>query len=131
MAKKAQPVILSGNETRSLKYLLTRGTASARTLSRARILDLLHRRQRPSEIALLKSLKLLGIETPAEALWLSGLKCVAAIAVAGVSWQLFEKPLLRFKDYFMSAKHPMPAATSAEPAPEAQVDLPIGLEPAD
>ena len=51
MAKKAQPVTLSGNETRSLKNLLTRGTASARRLSRARMLDLLHRRQRPSEVA--------------------------------------------------------------------------------
>ena len=51
MAKKAQPIILSSNETRSLKNLLTRGTASARTLGRARLLDLLHRRQRPSEIA--------------------------------------------------------------------------------
>jgi transposase len=53
MAKKAQPIILSGNEIRSLKNLLTRGTASARTLGRARLLDLLHRRQRPSGIATL------------------------------------------------------------------------------
>lgn len=53
MAKKARPVTLSGNETRSLKNLLTRGTTSARTLSRARVLDLLHRRQRPADIATL------------------------------------------------------------------------------
>jgi hypothetical protein len=51
--KKAQPVILSSNELRSLKPLLTRGTASARTLSRARILDLLHRGQPPANIAAL------------------------------------------------------------------------------
>jgi putative transposase len=51
MARQAQPVTLSSNETRSLKTLLTRGTASARTLSRARILDLLHRGQSPYDIA--------------------------------------------------------------------------------
>ena len=51
MAKQAQPITLSSNETRSLKTLLTRGTASARTLSRARILDLLHRGQSPASIA--------------------------------------------------------------------------------
>lgn len=51
MPKKAHPVILSRNDRRSLKRLLTRGTASARTLSRARILDLLHRGQAPAEIA--------------------------------------------------------------------------------
>jgi putative transposase len=53
MAKQAQPITLSINETRSLKTLLTRGTASARTLSRARILDLLHRGQSPADIAAL------------------------------------------------------------------------------
>ena len=42
---------MSSNDIRSLKTLLTRGTASARTLSRARILDLLHRRQVPADIA--------------------------------------------------------------------------------
>jgi transposase len=51
MPKKAQSVTLSSNDLRSLKTLLTRGTASARTLSRARILDLLHRRQAPADIA--------------------------------------------------------------------------------
>ena len=51
MTRKAQPVTLSSNETRSLKNILTRGTTSARTLSRARILDLLHRRQQPADIA--------------------------------------------------------------------------------
>ena len=40
MARQAQPIVLSSNDTRSLKTLLSRGTASARTLSRARILDL-------------------------------------------------------------------------------------------
>jgi transposase len=51
MPKKAQPVTLSSNDIRSLKTLLTRGTASARTLARALILDLLHRRQAPADIA--------------------------------------------------------------------------------
>src|SRR5437016_7608414 len=53
MPKKAQPVILSSADSRSLKTLLTRGTASARTLSRTRILDLLHRHQQPASIAAL------------------------------------------------------------------------------
>jgi transposase len=51
MARQAQPVTLSSNDARSLKTLLTRGTASARTLCRARILDLLHRGQAPADIA--------------------------------------------------------------------------------
>jgi putative transposase len=51
MAKQAQPVTLSSNETRSLKNILTRDATSARTLSRARILDLLHRGQSPYDIA--------------------------------------------------------------------------------
>ena len=45
MARKAQPIKLSNDELRSLKTLLSRGSASARTLSRARVLDLLHRGQ--------------------------------------------------------------------------------------
>ena len=51
MPKKAQPISLSRPDLRSLKTLLTRGTVSARTLARARILDLLHRGQSPAAIA--------------------------------------------------------------------------------
>jgi len=51
MPRKAQPITLSSNDSRSLKTLLTRGTASVRTLSRARILDLLHRGQPSADIA--------------------------------------------------------------------------------
>jgi transposase len=51
MPRKAQPLTLSSNDIRSLKTLLTRGTASARTLNRARILDLLHRGQSSADIA--------------------------------------------------------------------------------
>lgn len=50
MARTAQPITLSSNENRSLRNMLTRGTTSARALSRARILDLLHRRQQPADI---------------------------------------------------------------------------------
>ena len=53
MARQVKPVTLNSNETRSLKTILTRGTTSARTLCRARILDLLHRHRRPAEIAAL------------------------------------------------------------------------------
>ena len=51
MARKAQPVKLSNNELRSLTTLLRRGTTSARTQTRARVLDLLHRGQHPHRIA--------------------------------------------------------------------------------
>jgi transposase len=53
MARQPQPVTLSSNEIRSLKNILTRGTTSARTLSRARILDLLHRQKQPADVAAL------------------------------------------------------------------------------
>lgn len=53
MARQTQPITLSSNDFRSLKTLLSRGKAPARTLSRARILDLLHRRKSPAEIAAL------------------------------------------------------------------------------
>ena len=51
MARKAQPIKLSDNDLRSLKSLLRRGTTLARTQTRARVLDLLHRRQHPHRIA--------------------------------------------------------------------------------
>lgn len=51
MTREAQPLTLSSNETRSLKNILTCGTASARALNRARLLDLLHRRHQPAKIA--------------------------------------------------------------------------------
>lgn len=50
MARTARPVVLSSDETRSLKKMLTRGTAPARALVRARILDLLHRSHKPADI---------------------------------------------------------------------------------
>jgi transposase len=51
MIRPTQPVQLTNNEIRSLTSLLTRGTTPARTTTRARILDLLHRGERPSAIA--------------------------------------------------------------------------------
>lgn len=51
MARKAQPIHLSDDEHRSLKTLLQRGTTAARTQTRARVLDLLHRGQHPDAIA--------------------------------------------------------------------------------
>ena len=51
MARKPQLIILSADELRSLKTSLTKGTLPARVQTRARILDLLHRRHTPSEIA--------------------------------------------------------------------------------
>lgn len=51
MAKTAQPVKLTKNELRSLTSLSRRGTTTARTQTRARILDLLHRGQHPEEVS--------------------------------------------------------------------------------
>lgn len=51
MPRIAQPVELSTDELRSLKTILRRGTTSARMQTRARILDLLHRKQHPEVIA--------------------------------------------------------------------------------
>ena len=51
MARKAQPIKLPDNELRSLTTLLRRATSSARTQTRARVLDLLHRGQHPDHIA--------------------------------------------------------------------------------
>jgi len=51
MARTTQLVKLTKNDIGSLTTLLTRGAISARTSTRARILDLLHRGERPAAIA--------------------------------------------------------------------------------
>ena len=51
MARTAQPVKLPKNELRSLTTIIKRGTTMARTQTRARILDLLHRGRHPEEIS--------------------------------------------------------------------------------
>jgi transposase len=51
MPRKAQPIKLSNDELSSLKNILRRGSAAARTQTRARVLDLLHRGQHPDQIA--------------------------------------------------------------------------------
>lgn len=51
MARKALPIKLSDHDLRSLATLLRRGTTSARTQTRARVLDLLQRGQHPGRIA--------------------------------------------------------------------------------
>ena len=51
MPRTAQPIKLRKTELRSLTTTITRGKTSARTQTRARILDLLHRGQHPEEIA--------------------------------------------------------------------------------
>ncbi|MBA3768178.1 MAG: helix-turn-helix domain-containing protein [Acidobacteria bacterium] len=51
MTRTTETVQLTTNEISFLTTLLTRGATSARTNTRARILDLLHRGQRPAAIA--------------------------------------------------------------------------------
>lgn len=58
MARPAQPVKLPNNELRSLTTIIKRGTTSARTQTRARILALLHRGEHPNEIASLLQVSL-------------------------------------------------------------------------
>ena len=51
MARTAQPITLHNYDLRSLTSIISRGNTAARTQTRARILDLLHRGQHPAEIA--------------------------------------------------------------------------------
>lgn len=51
MTRTTQPIKLRKNELRSLTTISKRGTTAARTQTRARILDLLHRGQHPDKIA--------------------------------------------------------------------------------
>lgn len=51
MTRTAQPIKLTKNELRSLTTIITRGTTRARTQTRPRILDLLHRGQHPQAIS--------------------------------------------------------------------------------
>jgi putative transposase len=51
MPRIAQPIKLSKPELRSLTTLLRKGSTKARTQTRARTLDLLHRKQHPNDIA--------------------------------------------------------------------------------
>jgi putative transposase len=51
MPRKAQLIKLSNEDLSSLKTLLRRGTTPARTQTRARVLDLLHRRHHPDQVA--------------------------------------------------------------------------------
>jgi putative transposase len=51
MPRKAQLIKLSNDDLSSLKNILRKGAAPARTQTRARVLDLLHRGQHPDLIA--------------------------------------------------------------------------------
>jgi transposase len=51
MARTAQLIKLTRNELRSLTAIIKRGTATARTQTRAHILDLLHREKHPAAIS--------------------------------------------------------------------------------
>lgn len=51
MSKKGRPLNLSNNELRSLTTLISSCSTKARTQTRARVLDLLHREQLPDQVA--------------------------------------------------------------------------------
>ncbi len=51
MARPAQSIKLPKNELRSLTIIIKRGTTTARTQTRARILDLLYRGQHPEAVS--------------------------------------------------------------------------------
>ena len=51
MPRKAQLIRLSNDDLSSLKTILRRGAAPARTQTRARVLDLLHRGHHPEQVA--------------------------------------------------------------------------------
>ena len=58
MTRTAQPIKLRKHELRALTTISKRGTTAARTQTRARLLDLLHRQQHPNEIAALLQVSL-------------------------------------------------------------------------
>lgn len=51
MARTAQPLQLTNDDLQSIRTLLSRGSTAARTQTRARVLDLLHRWLHPAAIA--------------------------------------------------------------------------------
>jgi len=51
MSKKGRPLNLSNDELRALTTLISSGSTKARTQTRARVLDLLHRQQLPDQVA--------------------------------------------------------------------------------
>lgn len=51
MARTTQSITLADDELRSIRTLIRRGSTPARTQTRARVLDLLHREQYPAAIA--------------------------------------------------------------------------------
>ncbi len=51
MARTAQPIKLTDDELHSIHTLIRRGSTAARTQTRARVLDLLHREQHPAALA--------------------------------------------------------------------------------
>lgn len=51
MARIAQPITLTDIDLRSIRTLIRRGSTAARSQTRARVLDLLHRGQHPTAIA--------------------------------------------------------------------------------
>ncbi len=61
MARTVQPIKLRKHELRSLTTTIKRGTTTARTQTRARILDLLHRQKHPQEIAALLQVSLQSV----------------------------------------------------------------------
>ncbi len=58
MARTTQPIKLRKHELRSLTTIIKRGTTTARTQTRARILDLLHRGEHPEAISSLLQVSL-------------------------------------------------------------------------
>lgn len=51
MARTTQPITLADDELRSIRTLIRRGSTAARSQTRARVLDLLHRQPHPAAIA--------------------------------------------------------------------------------
>ena len=61
--------------------------------------------QRPAEVVYLKIAHYVHLPADGSAMALAG-KMVFAVAIAALSWHLFERQCLRLKKYFNSARHP-------------------------
>jgi peptidoglycan/LPS O-acetylase OafA/YrhL len=67
--------------------------------------------QLPAEILLLVLLGRLGFGAP-DTVWMTLAKMAATLALASLSWRLFEQPLLRLRDRFRSPSHPAALAAA-------------------
>jgi peptidoglycan/LPS O-acetylase OafA/YrhL len=76
--------------------------------------------QRPAEVILVKIGPKLGLHPESGSVLMLAARCVTAVALATISWYLFERNVLKLKRWFTSARHP----SSELPPPTVVLDQP-------